>query len=165
MPRSATPLPIVTAPASSHLSAAITRRGILGRWGVLLGGALLGIQSAAVEAKRKKKKKAKKPRSTTLKTSDWNGVWTTRLSNGVSGSATLSYDTSIDLLYGTYRNSVGNGEFRCYPDTGAPFDCQGPYYQTDGSTGYISMSLQDAEHWYGTYQIDGGESGTWSGVR
>jgi hypothetical protein len=100
-----------------------------------------------------------------LKASDWDGFWNTLLSNGVRGTVNLSYDTSIDILYGTYGNSVGNGELRCYADAGAPLDCFGRYDQTDGSGGNISMTLQDAEHWYGTYQIDGGESGTWSGAR
>ena len=125
----------------------------------------LGVRPGTVDAKRKKKKQ-KKTAEKPLKPSDWDGFWHTRLSNGVSGTANLSYDTSIDLLFGTYSNSVGNGDFRCYPVVDAnPFSCTGPYYQNDGSSGFITMDLEDAEHWYGTYQITGGSSGTWSGLR
>ena len=150
----------------TDFAAPITRRGVLARLGTALAGCIAksGMRSPTVDAKRKKKKQ-KKADAKPLKPSDWNGFWNTRLSNGVSGTANLSYDTSIDLLFGTYSNSVGNGDFRCYPVTDAnPFSCLGPWYQTDGSSGYLTMELEDAEHWFGTYQIDG-DSGTWSGVR
>ncbi len=144
-----------------------TRRGVLSRLGAALVAcmAISGMRSPTVDAKRKKKKQ-KKADDKPLKTSDWDGFWHTRLSSGVSGTANLSYDTSIDLLFGTYSNSVGNGDFRCYPVTDAnPFSCFGPWYQTDGSSGYLTMELEDAGHWYGTFSVDGGDSGTWSGVR
>src|SRR4051812_19657522 len=84
---------------SADVYGLITRRGVFGRLSAVLAGNLvaLGLLSGAVEAKRKKKKQ-KKNVEKPLKPSDWDGFWNTRLSNGVSGTANLSYDTSIDLL-------------------------------------------------------------------
>lgn len=142
---------------------AVTRRRLVHRLGGLLGGVVaIGAQPFASNAKRRKRKKKKQQ---SLKAHDWDGFWTTRLSSGVSGSVNLSYDTTLDILYGTYSNSVGNGELRCYAERADPFSCAGRYDQTDGSGGQISMNLTSEKRWDGTYQIDDGEGGTWSGVR
>jgi hypothetical protein len=156
---------VAGAMTEGDFAAPLTRRKILGRLSAALAGSAIvfGLHSGAADARRKKKKQ-KKAVDKPLKPSDWDGFWNTRLSNGVSGTANLSYEDQV--IFGTYSNSVGNGDFRCYTITDAnPFSCQGPWYQTDGSTGFLSMELEDAEHWSGTYQIQGGDSGTWSGAR
>lgn len=148
--------------AQQELFHATTRRKLLCRLGALFGGGIaIGVQPFAVDARRKKRKK----KSKALKPRAWDGSWNTRLSSGVNGSVNLAYDTSIDILYGTYSNSVGNGELRCYAEREDPLSCAGRYDQTDGSGGFITMNLTSAKRWSGTYQIDGGEGGTWSGVR
>ena len=121
-------------------------------------------RSLGADAKRKKKKKKRQQGSgKNLKFSDWNDVWFTELDNGVTGIATFE-GADQNGLYGTYENEVGSGTLRCYMQGDVKAPCHGFYTQySDGTSGSITMTLHDKNHWSGTYQIDGGSNGTWSG--
>ena len=139
------------------------RRSVISR-GLLAAVAALGIGPAVASAKKKRKKK----RDPNLKLSDWYGTWNTRLSNGTPGTAKFIKDVTGGCCDGTYTNDVGSGLFRCYPDPGGKnTDLGCRYEQTEGPAeeGSFYIDLTNKDHWQGSYEVDGGGSGTWSGDR
>jgi hypothetical protein len=151
-------------PAPETANPASGRRGVIKR-GLLAAAAALGAGPALAGAKKKRKKKK---RDASLKLADWYGTWSTRLSNGVQGTATFTKDVTGGCCDGTYSNSVGSGVFRCYPDPGGKqTDLGCRYEQTEGPPveGDFFIDLTDKNHWEGSHRSDSGDSGTWSGVR
>lgn len=151
------------------LAAPGSRRAVIGRLGLVLGGVIgLGVNAPDLQARRKKKRKQTEAKP--AKPSDWTGRWSTKLSNGVSGSANFTYDSALRLVRGTYSNSVGSGTLNCEVsesifDAGE-YVCSGDYQQEGGETGAFIITLSDSNHWSGTYYIDGsGYTGSWRGVR
>lgn len=129
----------------------------------------LGSGPDALEGKKKRKGKNKrKNRGRAPRPSDWAGTWDTRLSNGIRGFATFTFNDFLGVYDGTYSNSTGSGQFRCsglLPGASQLY-CQ--YEQTFGppQTGAFLIDLTDKDHWEGSYEIDGdGGGGAWSGVR
>ncbi|MFN8662344.1 MAG: hypothetical protein U0075_10660 [Thermomicrobiales bacterium] len=122
---------------------------------------------ATQAGKKKKKKKQKQKQERNLSYKLWEGSWTTRLSNGVTGVATFfEMDAFSGEVPGTYSNSVGSGVFACDfgGKEGASLRCE--YEQdSDGTSGGFSISLTSKDRWFGSYFTNTGDSGTWEGVR
>jgi hypothetical protein len=148
-----------------------SRRGMLGRLGLALGGlASLGVGVPDVDAKRKKKRRKKQGSPQPARPSDWTGKWSTKLSNGVKGTANFTYDGAFSVVTGTYSNSVGSGTLTCEVSESifdpGEFQCSGDYQQVGGETGIFIITLSDRNHWSGSYSIYGTDyHGSWSGVR
>ena len=141
--------------------ASVTRRGLFGRLAQAAGvGAIIYGAAQGDLVAKKRKNRGKQP-----KISDWYGTWSTRLSNGVQGTATFKKDILGKCCDGTYENTVGSGTFRCYTGSGNETDLGCRWDQDDGSSGDFVIDLTDEDHWKGSYRIDGGNRGTWSGVR
>jgi hypothetical protein len=117
--------------------------------------------------RKKKKNKQKQKQGKNLSYTLWEGSWTTRLSNGVTGVATFfELDTFSGEVPGTYSNSVGSGVFACeyVGEEGTSLRCA--YEQeSDGTSGGFSISLTGKNRWFGSYFTNTGGSGTWEGVR
>jgi hypothetical protein len=128
----------------------------------------LGSGPDALDGKKKRKGKSKrKNRGRAPRPSDWTGTWDTRLSNGVRGFATFTFNDAFGVYDGTYSNQTGSGRFSCSGPAPGETALYCEYEQTFGpsQTGAFLIDLTDKDHWEGEYQIDGGGGGTWSGVR